>query len=253
MSQTFNENTRVQIPAMIHLLRLGYTYFGKISETDAGSVYDSDTNILISEFHKKFNELNPEHKNEFDQVFQTIRQELGNDDLGRSFYKRLTSVSPIKLIDFDNTYNNSFYFTAEFTCKNGEDEFRPDITLFVNGLPLVYIEVKKPNNKEGIIAERNREYKIRFPNPKFRKFNNITQLMIFSNNMEYDAMGGIIPVQGAFYCTIARNYAPFNCFREENPRTENSLTPIQTTTITPPLLIYMLLMNTKSFPISMLR
>ena len=40
--------------------------------------------------------------------------------------------------------------------------------------------------------------------------------MIFSNNMEYDAMGGIVPIQGAFYCTGARSYSPFNCFREEN-------------------------------------
>ena len=46
---------------------------------------------------------------------------------------------------------------------------------------------------------------------------NITQLMIFSNNMEYDTMGGIVPVQGAFYCTTAKQSAPFNCFREENP------------------------------------
>jgi len=41
--------------------------------------------------------------------------------------------------------------------------------------------------------------------------------MIFSNNMEYDTMGGIVPIQGAFYCTAARESAPFNCFREENP------------------------------------
>lgn len=57
----------------------------------------------------------------------------------------------------------------------------------------------------------------RFPNKKFRRFINLTQLMIFSNNMEYDAEGGIVPIQGAFYCTAARQYAPFNCFREENP------------------------------------
>lgn len=40
--------------------------------------------------------------------------------------------------------------------------------------------------------------------------------MLFSNNMEYDAMGGIVPIQGAFYCTGARKFTPFNCFREEN-------------------------------------
>ena len=34
--------------------------------------------------------------------------------------------------------------------------------------------------------------------------------------MEYDSLGGIVPIQGAFYCTGARSSAPFNCFREEN-------------------------------------
>lgn len=150
-------------------------------------------------------------------MLKDIRKELNDDDLGRGFYNRLKAVSPIKLIDYDNIGNNTFHFTAEFTCKNGQDEFRPDITLFVNGLPLCFVEVKKPNNHGGIVVESSRMNRERFPNKKFRRFINITQLMIFSNNMEYDALGGIVPIQGAFYCTGARTFAPFNCFREDNP------------------------------------
>lgn len=213
----FNEATRVQMPAMVHLTRLGYGYIGKINEDMAGSVYDPDTNILIDVFKQQFERLNPSAQGEFALALRSIRQELTNDDLGKSFYKRLTTVSPVRLIDFDNPQNNSFHFTAEFTCKNGQDEFRPDITLFVNGLPLCFIEVKKPNNHGGMVAESKRMNHERFPNRKFRRFINITQLMIFSNNMEYDTMGGIVPIQGAFYCTAARESAPFNCFREENP------------------------------------
>lgn len=213
----FNEATRVQMPAMVHLTRLGYSYFGKINEDMADNVYDPDTNILIDVFKQQFEFLNPSAKGEFGQTFRAIRQELANDDLGKSFYKRLTTASPVRLIDFENPQNNSFHFTAEFTCKNGQDEFRPDITLFVNGLPLCFIEVKKPNNHGGMVAESKRMNHERFPNRKFRRFINITQLMIFSNNMEYDTMGGIVPIQGAFYCTAARESAPFNCFREENP------------------------------------
>lgn len=213
----FNEATRVQMPAMVHLTRLGYGYIGKINEDMAGSVYDPDTNILIYVFKQQFERLNPSAQGEFAQALRSIRQELTNDDLGKSFYKRLTTVSPVRLIDFDNPQNNSFHFTAEFTCKNGQDEFRPDITLFVNGLPLCFVEVKKPNNHGGMVAESKRMNHERFPNRKFRRFINITQLMIFSNNMEYDTMEGIVPIQGAFYCTAARESAPFNCFREENP------------------------------------
>lgn len=216
----FNEATRVQMPAMVHLTRLGYSYFGKISEDMANKIYDPDTNILIDVFKKQFEKLNPSSKGEFGNIFRSIRQELANDDLGKSFYRRLTAVSPIKLIDFDNPLNNKFHFTAEFTCKNGQDEFRPDITLFVNGLPLCFVEVKKPNNHGGIVAESKRMNLDRFPNKKYRRFINITQLMIFSNNMEYDTMGGIVPIQGAFYCTAARENAPFNCFREENPNNQ---------------------------------
>lgn len=217
---SLNEETRVQMPALIHLSRLGYEYFGKIYESMNGIEYDSDTNILINVFKKQFDILNPNHKGKSEEVLREIKQVLDNDDLGKSFYDKLTSTSPIKLIDFENISNNTFYYTAEFTCKNGQDEFRPDITLFINGLPLVFIEVKRPYNKGGMVAESDRMNNERFPNKKFRRFINITQLMIFSNNQEYNTLDGTKPVQGAFYCTGARDKTIFNCFREENPQND---------------------------------
>lgn len=213
----FNEATRVQMPALVHLTRIGYSYFGKITEDMAGSIYDPDTNILINVFKEQFAKLNPDRAGDAETMLRTIRQELDNDDIGESFYKRLKAVSPVRLIDFEHPSNNTYHCTAEFTCKRDEDEFRPDITLFINGLPLVFIEVKKPNNIGGMVAEAERMNKQRFPNKKFRRFINITQLMLFSNNMEYDALGGIVPIQGVFYCTGSKKTAPFNCFREENP------------------------------------
>jgi type I restriction enzyme R subunit len=125
-----------------------------------------------------------------------------------------TGNSGYKLIDWDNFHRNTFHVCTELTCKNGEDEFRPDITVFVNGLPLSFIEVKKPNNPEGIKAERDR-INYRFKNDKFRKFINITQLLVFSNNMEYDDTG-VDQLQGAFYATTAKGgNVKFNNFREE--------------------------------------
>jgi type I restriction enzyme R subunit len=81
-------------------------------------------------------------------------------------------------------------------------------------MPLAFIEVKKPNNREGILAERNR-INTRFKNPKFKKFMNITQLLVFSNNQEYDEEN-ITPIQGAFYATPDPDQVNFNCFREED-------------------------------------
>ena len=222
MSKNYNEKTRVQMPAVVHLTRLGYNYIGKLyhlgtaEQRTAGTTFDEETNILLSEFQKAFARLNPDKKDKWTSVFEDIKKELNDDDLGKQFYERLTSISPYKLIDFDNPKNNDYYCTAEFTCRNGEEEFRPDITLFINGLPLVFIEVKKTNNVGGMVAEADRMTQDRFPNKKFRRFINITQLMIFSNNMEYSSLGGIVPIEGAFYCTGARNKAFFNCFREDN-------------------------------------
>lgn len=219
-NKVFTEGTRVQIPALVHLTRLGYKYAGKFSEHDSGTIFDGDTNILLDVFKEQFAKLNPEQANSASEILRKIRQELDNDDLGESFYNSLTSVSPVRLIDFEHPENNVYHCTGEFTCKNGEDEFRPDITLFINGLPLVFIEVKKPNNVGGILAESQRMNQQRFPNRKFRRFINITQLMIFSNNMEYDAEGGITPIQGVFYCTGAQQKTKFSTFREDNPQGE---------------------------------
>lgn len=211
----FNEATRVQIPALVHLSRLGYSYFGKIEQNDAGVLYDADTNILLEVFKKQFYRLNPGFKGSFDALFIDIKNELDNDDLGRSFFKRLQSLTP-RLIDFEDVRNNTFHYTAEFTCKNGGEEFRPDITLFINGLGLIFIEVKRPNNDGGMRAEARRLNEVRFPNKKFRRFLNLTQFMIFSNNKEYFSAGGVVPVEGAFYSTISRSEAFFNSFKEEN-------------------------------------
>lgn len=102
----WNEATRVQMPALVHLTRIGFTYFGKITEDKAGTVYDPDTNILIEVFKSQFAKLNPERAGEAEAMLRIIRQELDNDDIGESFYKRLKAVSPVRLIDFEHPENN---------------------------------------------------------------------------------------------------------------------------------------------------
>ena len=205
----FNENTRVKIPAILHLCRLGYDYIS-LSKAE----WDENTNIFTDIFLESISHINPDiDQDDIKKEYENILLSLGNEDLGQEFYKKLTATSGIKLIDFKNFENNTFNVVTELTCKNGDDEFRPDITLLINGMPLAFIEVKKPNNKEGILAERER-INVRFKNKKFRKFINISQLLVFSNNMEYDSES-IVPIQGVFYSTTSYNNADFNCFREE--------------------------------------
>lgn len=210
----FNENTRVQVPAALHLCRLGYSYVASIEEGD----FDPKTNVLTKFLVPAVEHLNPtmsatEVKGAIDELLASA----SNDDLGREFFKKITATSGVRFIDFDNPANNTWLCTTEFTCENPEthDQFRPDITCFVNGLPLAFVEVKRPNNAEGILAERDR-INVRLRNPAFRSFLNVTQLMIFSNNQEYDTEN-VVPVQGSFYATIAKERAFFSVFREKDP------------------------------------
>ncbi|MGN0836943.1 MAG: DEAD/DEAH box helicase family protein, partial [Akkermansia sp.] len=97
---------------------------------------------------------------------------------------------------------------------------RPDITVFINGLPLAFYEVKKPNSKEQMKAERDRMTH-RNAQSCFRRYMNITQLMLFSGNQEY--MDGN-RWQGNFYCTTSHGEPHFNFLRE---KPEVAFTPSQ--------------------------
>ena len=210
MSKQFSEATRVQIPAILHLTRLGYEYLPRIDD------YDLKTNILLDVFKASVKRLNPNAtEQQINILLDTLVRIADNDDLGREFYQKINATSGLKVIDFDNPSNNVWHCTAEFTCKNLDsgDSFRPDITCFVNGLPLAFIEVKIPNNKDGILAERNRMNQ-RMANKRFRRFLNVTQLMVFSNNQEYDTENRV-PIQGAFYASITKSEIFFNVFREQ--------------------------------------
>ncbi|WP_103034027.1 type I restriction endonuclease subunit R [Moraxella sp. RCAD0137] len=205
-----NENSRVKIPAVLHLMRLGYQYLSLKQQT-----WDTQTNIFPEIFIDSLCRINPDLSvADARRVLTDITLELDNEDLGKAFFERLTISSGIKLIDFKNFNQNSFHVVTELPYINGDEEFRPDITLMINGMPLAFVEVKKPNNKGGIGEERERMAK-RSLNPKFRRFINITQLMVFSNNMKYD-QGDIQPIQGAFYASSAYGQPVFNYFREEH-------------------------------------
>ena len=205
----FNEDSRVKIPTILHLMKLGYTYLSL-----KGLKWDETTNIVTDVFAENIQRLNPDmSESDVKRFYDEVSLCLENEDLGKAFYEKLTDKSGIRLIDFEDFNNNAFHVVTEYTCKKDDEEFRPDITLLINGMPLAFIEVKKPNNLDGIQAEHKRIQK-RFQNKKFRKFVNITQLMVFSNNMEYDDSSPL-PLEGAFYATASYSKPIFNYFREE--------------------------------------
>jgi type I restriction enzyme, R subunit len=207
----FNEDSRVKIPTILHLVRLGYTYLSL-----KGQAWDNSNNIFPKIFKESVRGINSELQftdGDLNRIYDEVTLTLENEDLGKAFYEKLIDQSGTKLIDFEDFGNNTFHVVTELTCKKDDEEFRPDITLLINGMPLIFIEVKKPNNKEGIQAELNRIER-RSQNKKFRNFINITQLMIFSNNMEYRE-DSIQQLEGAFYSTTSYGKSNLNYFREE--------------------------------------
>ncbi|MGL2366554.1 type I restriction endonuclease [Helicobacter pylori] len=195
----YNEITRVQIPALMHLARLGYDFIPAKNKPNL----DTATNILTDSFIQAFERLNP-NKNAKD-VLAEMKKRLNYDDLGKSFYEYLLK-SEHQIIDFDNPNNNLYEMMAELPYKS----FRPDITLFINGLPLVNIEVKQPFAEKGIKEERDRHIQ-RYENPENKVFYNLVQIWLFSDNLPYDENN---PDQGAFY---SASYSPiFQRFVEAN-------------------------------------
>lgn len=211
------EDKYVKIPGIIQATRVGYTYMS-IHSKAMGVDYDGDTNIFYEQFRKGLEQINEKQIDEttVKHLVGEIRQLLSAEDLGQAFFEKLlNAIEGYKLLDFEEPSNNDFTVVTELTYANGEDNFRPDIIFLINGMPLGFMEAKRQNNKDGIIAERERMFS-RFRNPVYRRFVNITQLMAFSNNQEYDDEDRQ-PIQGSFYASSAYGNLSFNHFREEEP------------------------------------
>lgn len=56
-----------------------------------------------------------------------------------------------RVIDFDATENNDWLTVNQFTVSEGQHTRRPDVVLFVNGLPLAVIELKNPADEDATI------------------------------------------------------------------------------------------------------
>lgn len=163
-----NEMTTSQRPAIEVLQKLGYKY---ISEDENKKLRNNIlTDVIFKDIlAKKLNEINSyEYKGEkYKFSASTIGQAIKdlNEDLvtglistnekiydlltlGKSYQENMVDGTKrsfdIKYIDFEHPENNDFYVTDEFSVlrMNGKDYARPDIVLFVNGIPLAVIECK---------------------------------------------------------------------------------------------------------------
>lgn len=163
-----NEMSTSQRPAIEVLQKLGYKYISGEENKKLRNYILTDV-IFKDILAKKLNEINSyEYKGEkYKFSASTIGQAIKdlNEDLvtgvistnekiydlltlGKSYQENMVDGTKrsfdIKYIDFEHPENNDFYVTEEFSVlrMNGKDYARPDIVLFVNGIPLAVIECK---------------------------------------------------------------------------------------------------------------
>ncbi|WP_288175314.1 type I restriction endonuclease subunit R [Sporofaciens musculi] len=158
-------------PAIELLKRLGYTY---IPPKDCKQLRGSTYQVLLKGILR--NQLRRLNRFEFggvEQEFSSANIERAIDELdepltdglvktnekiydalmlGRSYPETVGGGKvlsfDLKYIDWENIENNVFHLTEEFavTSSDGEYMARPDIVLFVNGIPFAVIECKAPVN-----------------------------------------------------------------------------------------------------------
>ena len=166
----FQEEYSAKLPALALLSQLGWSFFSPQQAViarhgDYGQVVLRD--ILRSELQKRrFTFAGREYalsNHALDNLIAEVCSPALNEGLlsaNEKLYNHLLygisitefvdgkKANPtIALIDWRNPANNHFSFTEEFsiTRAGGVESRRPDIVCFVNGIPLVVIEAKRPN------------------------------------------------------------------------------------------------------------
>nr|WP_294489863.1 type I restriction endonuclease subunit R [uncultured Anaerosporobacter sp.] len=164
----FNENTLEQI-VIEELQSFGYDYqYGPDLERDYHEV-------LITElFEEAMFRINPSITHDIvGQAFQTIKN-LGLvklEELNATFHKYLIEGVPIayrkgdenktyqvKLIDFNEPLKNTFTVINQFTVIERKNK-RPDLVVFVNGIPIVLFELKNMVNEDTTIEDAYKQIK----------------------------------------------------------------------------------------------
>ncbi len=166
----FQEEYSAKLPALTLLTNLGWSFLSpELALTARGGKADEVVlhQVLRSELHKRTftfaGKSYPLSEKAIDNLIAEVCSPALNEGLltaNERLYNHLLygisvtefvdgkKASPtVALIDWQNPTNNSFVFTEEFmvTRSGGVESRRPDIVCFVNGIPLVVIEAKRPD------------------------------------------------------------------------------------------------------------
>lgn len=155
------EETALEWLEEVGYLTVSGSHFDPEQELSSRSSY-SDV-VLVDHLRNGLVNVNPNLSTEV--IDDAIRQisTLSHPDLmtmNRSFHQFITdgidvetregtrnTTKKVWLFDFDHPENNEFLAVNQFVIREGETEKRPDVILFVNGLPLVVLELKNATNE----------------------------------------------------------------------------------------------------------
>jgi len=187
MSTDFSEDKLVEQPAIALFSELGYDtancFYEKVGTS--GSTLGRETTeevILLPKLRRALEKLNPELDNE---AFNLAIEELGRDrsamslvQANREVYKLLKdgvkvafendegeeTDETVRIIDWNDPENNDFFLASQLWVSGSIYKRRADLVGFVNGLPLIFIELKKSHGKiEHAYKHNLKDYKQTIP------------------------------------------------------------------------------------------
>lgn len=210
----YSENNDSQKPAINLLRKLGWTYItpeetikqrgGLLSNVILEDVLAERLNAINS-FEYKDKEYPFSHSNiqSAINVLKNIPEESlvkTNENihdlltLGKSFNETIQGdrkAYTMKYIDWENPENNAYHITDEFVVEGIKEKRRPDIVLFINGIPFVVIENKRRDKNASVteaISQHIRNQKREEGIPKLYHYAKIL-LAVQPNEVKYGAVG----------------------------------------------------------------
>jgi type I restriction enzyme R subunit len=168
MRNSITEN-EIEAIALSYLQNLGYSYvLGTTLSPDGEHPERQYTDVVLAtRLRDAIDKLNPTITQDAkeDALKKVLRTESPNAlNNNETFHKYLTEGVDVEvrtadgirgekvyIVDFANAENNEFLAINQFTIIEGSQNKRPDLILFINGLPLVVIELKNAVDENATI------------------------------------------------------------------------------------------------------
>ncbi|MFD3157951.1 type I restriction endonuclease subunit R [Haloimpatiens sp. FM7330] len=232
-----NEETLVELPAVEYLTAgLGYDFIeGNKLTPDYGERDTLSEVILHKRMKSALKKLNPwiNDENAEKVVRKFNRAEslgAGLLEINEKIYDYIVHLEltvdqvidgkkktpTVKLIDFDDIDNNDFLVTRQFVVKGQQETIRPDIVVFINGMPIAVLECKSPFKETKV-------------NENVGKFDGFQQLRRYMNGRDANFIEGaerlfytnfitgILNKYTAFIGTISSGYKHYVEWKDAYP------------------------------------